>query len=132
MRAYDSLPASHVLLAVDDRRFRALASTLLSRRGYSVFVCARGLEIAEIAHRENAAAVLLDASGSLTAAARVAARLAALKSPISIVAVSDDAHTGLAALPILPKWGPSEAWLDAVQQLTAATELLEEPASVAS
>lgn len=63
-----------------------------------------GEDVAEVAVRERIDVVLFDASSSLTAAARDAARLAALDPPIGIVAVSTLAQPGLAALPVLPKW----------------------------
>lgn len=116
MRAYEHVPVRRVLLAADDRRFRALAATLLSRRGFAVSVCARGSDVSEAARAERAEVVVLDASASLTRAARDAARLAALEPPVGIVAVSTEAHSGLAALPVIPKWGPFEVLFAAVQR----------------
>lgn len=120
MRTYEDLSgpgsAGRVLLVADDRRFRALAATLLSRRGYTVFICARTCDLAELAFREAVDVVVLDASASLTAAAREAARLSALVPPVAIVAVSTDAHPGLAALPVVSKWGPAEALFAAIER----------------
>ena len=120
MRVEDSGPARRVLLVADDRRFRALASTLLSQRGYSVSVCARGADVVELARSEAVDVAVIDASASLTTAARDAARLHALRPPVGIVAVSGDSHTGLAALPVIPKWSPCEALFDAVERACAA------------
>jgi CheY-like chemotaxis protein len=108
-----------VLLVADDRRFRALAGTLLTRRGYTVTVCARGEDLAEAAVRAAADVVVFDASSSLTAAAREAARLGALSPPVGIVAVSGDPHTGLATLPVIPKWSPFEALFAAIERACA-------------
>lgn len=105
-----------VLLVSDDRRFRALASTLLSQRGYSVSVGLRGEDVAALAVREAADVVVIDASSSLTAAAHEAARLACLTPPVGIVAVSADSHAGLATLPVVPKWSPFEALFDAIER----------------
>lgn len=105
-----------VLLVADDRRFRELACTLLSRRGYTVSACRRGEDLARIAVRDAADVVLIDASASLTEAARDAARLGALSPPVAIVAVSADSHKGLAALPVLPKWSPFEALFAAIER----------------
>lgn len=118
MRAYEtvSVPAIRVLLAADDRRFRALAATLLSRRGYAVSCCARKCDLADAARREAADVVVLDASASLTTAAQAAARLSALDPPVAIVAVSTDAHPGLHALPVVSKWGPAEALFAAIER----------------
>lgn len=131
MRAYEPVPAHRVLLAADDRRFRALAATLLSRRGYEVFVCARGSDVFDLAHREAVDVVVLDASASLTTAARDAARLSALQPPVGIVAVSADSPSGLAALPVVPKWGPFEALLAAIERAGRRIQR-EEVTSVAS
>jgi DNA-binding NtrC family response regulator len=116
MRECEPSPGRRVLLVADDRRFRALAGTLLTRRGYSVSVCARGEDLAAAAVRDGADVVVIDASASLTAAAREAARLAALHRPVGIVAVSGDPHTGLVALPVIPKWSPFQALLTAIER----------------
>jgi DNA-binding NtrC family response regulator len=110
-----------VLLVADDRRFRALAATLLSQRGYSVSVGLRGADIAELAVREAADVVVIDASTSLTAAAHEAARLGSLTPPVGIVAVSGDSQAGLATLPVLPKWSPFEALFGAIERACAET-----------
>ncbi len=119
MRTYEDLSgpgsAGRVLLVADDRRFRALAATLLSRRGYTVFICTRTCDLAEVARRETVDVVVLDASASLTGAAREAARLSSLEPPVAVVAVSTDAHRGLAALPVVPKWGPAQALFAAIE-----------------
>ena len=120
MRASDPKSEGRILLMADDRRFRALACTLLTRRGYTVSVCVRGADLAEAAVREGAHVVVIDASASLTAAAREAARLGALDPPVAIVAVSADEHPGLVALPVIPKWSPFEALFSAIERARAA------------
>ena len=119
MRAVETSPSLRVLLVADDRRFRALAGTLLTRRGYAVTVCPRGDDLVVAAVREGADVVVIDASSSLTAAAREAARLGALNRPVGIVAVSGDPHTGLATLPVIPKWNPFEALFAAIERACA-------------
>ena len=103
----------------DDRRFRELACTLLSRRGYLVSVCRRGEDLALAAIHESADVVLIDASASLTEAAREAARLGALTPPVAIVAVSAETRTGLTALPVIPKWSPFEELFAAIERACA-------------
>jgi hypothetical protein len=105
-----------VLLVARDRRFRAVASTLLSQRGNIVLDCRSNDDVAEVAVRERIDVVLLDASASLTAAAREAGRLASLRPPIGVVAVSEETHPGLAALPVLPKWTSFDDVFAAVEQ----------------
>ena len=121
MRAYEHVPTRRVLLTADDRRFRAMAATLLSQRGYSVSVCARGCDIAEVARREGADVVVIDASASLTSAARQAARLSALRPAVGVVAVSTDSPCGLVALPVVAKWGPFEALFGAIERAAGLT-----------
>jgi CheY-like chemotaxis protein len=108
-----------VLLVGDDRRFRALASTLLSQRGYSVSVGHCGEDVVKLAVREGVDVVVIDASASLTAAAHEAARLGCLTPPIGIVAVSADCHAGLATLPVVAKWSPFEALFGAIERACA-------------
>jgi CheY-like chemotaxis protein len=131
MSALETISPRRVLLVADDRRFRALAATLLSRRGYSVAVCARGADVVEAASRESVSVVVIDASASLTAAAREAARLGSLRPPVGIVAVSADCDSGLAALPVVPKWSPCEALFNAIERAGAEASR-DEVTSVAS
>jgi CheY-like chemotaxis protein len=122
MRGDDSHPLlgpplpGRVLLVVGDRRFRALISALLSQRGYTVLVCRRGEDVVEVVERDAVDVVLIDASPSLTAAARKAARLESLHPPVAIVAVSEGLQPGLAALPVLPKWTDFEAVFEAIDR----------------
>ena len=108
-----------MLLVARDRRFRAVASTLLSQRGYTVLIGGPDDDIAELALRESAEVVLLDASASLTAAAREAAKLGSLWPPVGIVAVSAETQCGLAALPVLPKWSSFDVLFGAIDRAQA-------------
>lgn len=110
------LPTRRILILADDRRFRALACTLLSQRGFVVTVCTRDEDLAAVAARDAVDVVVIDATSSLTAAAREAARLAALTPPVGIVAVSAETHSGLVALPVIPKWSPFEALFSAIDR----------------
>ena len=132
MRAYEHIPVRRILLAADDRRFRALAATLLSRRGFTVSVCPRDSDVSAVARRERAEVVVLDASASLTTAARDAARLAALEPPVGVVAVSADGHCGLTALPVVAKWGPFDALFVAIEHARTSLSRHDEVTSVAS
>jgi CheY-like chemotaxis protein len=105
-----------VLVVASDRRFRAVAATLLSQRGYTVSVAGHGEDVIELAIRERADVVVLDASASLTAAARQAARLESLRPRVAVVAVAADPGDGLAALPIYAKWGTIDELLMAIRQ----------------
>jgi CheY-like chemotaxis protein len=105
-----------VLVVANDRRFRAVAATLLSQRGYTVSVGGHGEDVIDLAIRERADVVVLDASASLTAAAREAARLGSLRPRVAVVAVAADPGDGLAALPVHAKWGSIDELLRAIRQ----------------
>ncbi|MDQ6836115.1 MAG: hypothetical protein M3016_07995 [Actinomycetota bacterium] len=119
MRETEPPTCRRVLLVAEDRRFRALACTLLTRRGYSVTSSLPGDDLVGAAVRTSADVVVIDASASLTAAAREAARLGALDPPVAIVAVSAHCHTGLATLPVIPKWSPFTALFAAIEETSA-------------
>jgi hypothetical protein len=107
---------TRVLLVAADRRFRTVASALLTRRGYFVTARERADDIAELAAAERAHVVVIDASASLTATAHDAARLLALNPPVGIVAVSSEQHQSLAALPVLEKWSSFDALFAAIER----------------
>jgi hypothetical protein len=81
-----------------------------------VAVRERSDDLVEDAARELADVVVLDATPSLTAAAHEAARLRALRPSIGFVAVGDEPHEGLSALPVLPKWGSFGSLYEAIEQ----------------
>ncbi len=117
LRVAELRPArGRVLLVTMDRRFRALASTLLSQRGYAVIVSRGDEDIIELAEREHADVVLLDATTSLTAVARQSARLGSLPTPVGVVAVSGESAGSLEALPVLAKWTSFDEVLTAVER----------------
>jgi DNA-binding response OmpR family regulator len=117
LRVSDLRPAiGRVLLVTSDRRFRALASTLLSQRGYAVIVSRGDEDVSELAERERADVVLLDATASLTAVARQSARLGLLPTPVGVVAVSGESAGSLEALPVLAKWTSFDEVLTSVER----------------
>jgi CheY-like chemotaxis protein len=129
LRVSDLRPASgRVLLVTSDRRFRALASTLLSQRGYAVIVSRGDEDVSELAEREHADVVLLDATVSLTAVARQSARLGSLPTPVGVVAVSGESAGTLEALPVLAKWTSFDEVLAAVERACRDTHCATEQA----
>lgn len=106
---------ARVLLVADDRRFRMFASTSLARRGYHVTVRSGTTDVAELAVRESVDVAVIDVTGSLTAAAREAARLRTVRPRIGMVMVSDYPQLGLSALPVLPRWGSLDALCAAIE-----------------
>jgi DNA-binding NtrC family response regulator len=114
--AADAVPARRLLLVASDRRFRAVASALLSQRGYAVTIGDCHADITELAVRDGSDVVVIDASASLTEAAQDAARLGALQPPVALVAVSSEPHNELAAMPVIAKWNSFDDLLDAIER----------------
>jgi uncharacterized protein len=117
-----------VLLVANDRRFRAVASTLLTQRGYSVAVGDHSQDVTEFAAREGAEVVVIDATASLTSVARDVARLEALRPRVGVVVVSAEPRDGLIALPLISKWNSFEVLFEAIEQARSDTR----PSGVAS
>jgi PleD family two-component response regulator len=115
-RAGRSCTPARVLLVAADRRFRELACTLLTQRGCWVTVHERDLDVRHQAARDRADVVVLDATGSLTAAAETAARLRSLRPHVGLVPVSSDPRDRLCALPVIPKWGTADVLFLAIER----------------
>jgi CheY-like chemotaxis protein len=105
-----------VLVVGTDRRFRSVAASLLTRRGCAVTLRDRMTNVAELAKREGAEVVVLDAGMSLTTAALEAAQIETLAPPVGIVVVGDAPEEGLSALPVLAKWGSFDELFSAVEK----------------
>jgi uncharacterized membrane protein (UPF0127 family) len=111
-----------VLLVANDRRFRAVASTLLTQRGYSVAIGDHSQDVTEFAAREGAEVVVIDATASLTSVARDVARLEALRPRVGVVVVSAEPRDGLIALPLISKWNSFEVLFEAIEQALSDTQ----------
>ncbi len=107
--------APRVLVVTTDRRFRAVASTLLTQRGCEVSVHPVRGDIRAQAARERIDVVVLDATASLTAAAEASAGLQTLRPQVGLVAVSSDPCDRLATLPVVPKWGSVDDLYHAIE-----------------
>jgi uncharacterized protein len=110
-RAHDGRPSpigiarpTRVLLITSDRRFRVLAAALLTQRGCSVTLAERMAGVAARATHEASDVVVLDATASMTAAAREAADVDALKPRVGVVMVAEETADTIAATLALPKW----------------------------
>lgn len=95
----------NLLVVSSDRRFREMAAVLLARRGCEVVVADETGGLAQRIEREEIEVVVIDASRSLSAAARVAAAVQAMSRPVGIVVVEENPRATLANLQTLPKWG---------------------------
>ena len=94
-----------VLVAARDARFGRVAGFLLARRGFDVEILHRPSTVLDAVSRTGVDVVIVDASDSVSEAARTVAALEALHPHLTVVVVADDpADAGGATLRILPKW----------------------------
>jgi uncharacterized membrane protein (UPF0127 family) len=106
--------STRVVLITSDRRFRVLAAALLAQRGCSVTSGERMADVAQRAMRDAADVVVLDATASLTAAAREAERVEALEPPVGVVMVAEEPSRGPAAMLVFPKWDSFDVLYNAI------------------
>ena len=109
------LQPMRVLVIAHDRRFRTVASLLLERRGCKVTASSNASRVGELVARERTDVVVIDA-GPLLTAARTVAAAQALRPPVGVVVVADEADAGLGDVPVLAKWGPFENFFEAIEQ----------------
>jgi DNA-binding NtrC family response regulator len=107
--------ATRVLLITPDHRFRVVASAFLAQHGCSVISAERITDAARWARRVAADVVILDASTSLTAAVREAARVHALEPSVGIVMVAEGAAYELTAMLVLAKWDSFDGLYSAIE-----------------
>jgi len=100
-----SLRPLRVLVAARDARFNRVAGFLLARRGFDVESLRRPSAILETVSRTGIDVVIVDASDSVSEAARAVGAIEALHPHITVVVVADDPAEGDGgALHVLPKW----------------------------
>lgn len=105
----------HVLLVGKDRRFRAVTSALLTRRGCTVTL-GDGLDVATMrVDRESPDVVVIDADSSPMTARFEAAHLQTFDPPVGVVVVSGARSAAAPAVPVLAKWGPFEQLYSAIK-----------------
>ena len=104
-----------VLLVGTDVRFLRVAAALLSFEGYSVQSCDRPRELLELVYRHRIDVAVIDASRSVGEAARAAASLRALPTPVAAVLVVDqDRSSPAAGVPLISKWGQFDELSDRI------------------
>jgi uncharacterized membrane protein (UPF0127 family) len=103
-----------ILIVATDRRFRSVASALLARRGCTVVLGDRLSDAAELADRDQADVVVLDAGSSPALAVQCAARVAALDRPVGAV-IAGDVPSRAFPTPILEKWGEFDRLYEAIE-----------------
>ena len=108
---------ARLLLIAADRRFRAVATALLTRRGCSVTLGEWTASVAELATREAAEVVILEAGLSPAAAAREAAHLRTLDPPVGVVIVGEEPLDGASSIHLLSKWGSFDGLYEEIQRV---------------
>jgi len=117
-----SLRPQRVLVVTRDRRYLRTAGFLLARAGFVVDRAERVSEALELVDRHQPDVVVVDASGSLRAAARLAAAIEGLRPGARVVVVSEDGERSAAVnLRLFPKWSV-EALVSQVAGFEAAPD----------
>jgi CheY-like chemotaxis protein len=113
-----------VLLASRDDDFMRLAHFLLTRNGFTVETTKKISQAVDLVGRFWLDVVVLDASESLSEAARTNAAIEALHPQVSVLLVSDDERPKPnAALKVADKWEAMETLTEDIRQAhTSATQ----------
>lgn len=100
-----SLRRQRVLVITRDRRYLRTAGFLLARAGFAVDRAERLSEALELVDRHQPDVVVVDASGSIPAAARLAAAIEGLRPGARVFVVSEDGERSAPVnLRLFPKW----------------------------
>ena len=111
-----------VLLATRDDQFLRLAEFLLTRNGFAVESTKKIGEVVDLVWRQQLDVVVLDATDSLSEAARTAAAIEALHPRVGVHIVCDDERPKpTTGLPILEKWEALETLADEIRGSFAPT-----------
>jgi uncharacterized membrane protein (UPF0127 family)/CheY-like chemotaxis protein len=103
-----------VLIVSSDHQFRTVMSLLLTRRNCSVTTTANAARVAELIAREGTDVVVID--DDQPSAAKTIATVTAPARPVGVVVIADDTPPATTGLRTLPKWGPFEDLLAAVER----------------
>jgi DNA-binding NtrC family response regulator len=107
-----------VLVLGADRRFLGVARLLLTRAGYAVEATESTRNLHDLVIRSRTNVVIIDASNSVTTAARTIAALRAEAAHVKVVAVADHPEASpLENLRLLPKWTD---WPELVREVEGA------------
>jgi uncharacterized membrane protein (UPF0127 family) len=109
-------PEIRVLMVGTDRRFRGVSAALLARRGCIVGVGERIDRAPDMARRQRADVVVLDAGAQPAVAALAAAQIEALDPPVGVVVVLENLEESPPGLAPVAKWGSFDALYDAVER----------------
>jgi uncharacterized protein len=110
-----------VLLGTRDEQFLRLAEFLLTRNGFAVETTKKIANAVDLVWRQRLDVVVLDASDSLSEAARTAAAIEALHPQVGVLIVCDDERPKPATgLPIMEKWEALETLSDDIRRSYAS------------
>ena len=110
-----------VLLGTRDEQFLRLAEFLLERNGFAVETTKKIPNAVDLVWRHRLDVVVLDASESLSEAARTAAAIEALHPQVGVLIVCDDERPKPATgLPIMEKWEALETLSDDIRRSYAS------------
>jgi DNA-binding NtrC family response regulator len=94
-----------VLVVTADRRYLRAAGFLLTRAGFLVDGAKRASEALDLVERHQPDVVVVDAAGSVPAAARLAAAVEGLRPGARVFVVSENGERSTVVnLRVLPKW----------------------------
>lgn len=113
-RASERSADPHILVISRDRRFRAVAAALFSRRGWQVAVGHPADDLEALVARVGPDVAVVDATPSVTAASEIVARLKQARGSVQTVIVADGSQSDLPALSTHPKWGSFDSLCTAV------------------
>jgi uncharacterized membrane protein (UPF0127 family) len=110
-----------VLLATGDDEFLRLAQFLLTRNGFGVETTKKIANAVDLVWRQRLDVVVLDATESLSEAARTAAAIEALHPQVGVLIVCDDERPKpTTGLPIMEKWEALETLSDDIRRSYAS------------
>jgi uncharacterized membrane protein (UPF0127 family) len=110
-----------VLLGTRDDQFLRLAEFLLTRNGFAVESTKKIVNAVDLVWRQRLDVVVLDASESLSEAARTAAAIEALHPQVGVLIVCDDERPRpTTGLEILEKWEALETLTDDIRRSYAS------------
>jgi PleD family two-component response regulator len=108
-----------VLLAGRDKTYLSLTRLLLTRRGFVVTSASTPSKLLGAVERQRPDVVILDGTGSLSDAARLAAAVEALQPRSRVVVVGDQHQPRLRHLRLLAKWSPLERLVEEIERAYA-------------
>ena len=108
-----------VAVATSDARFLRVATFLLERHGFGVDARRNPTELLELVGRHRADVALIDATGSLTSAARVTRAIEGLDPTVGVVVVAE--RNGAEAprhLPVIDKWASFDSIIERIEAVS--------------